>query len=185
MLLHFFVSGQNSPNPTKIIEDIIMQTQDTTHVYYYDSVATSYLVNHIKNKLSERTINDNWKGSTTINSITLTKAERKYIFKQLDSLHKLVWDENLFTNSTRVSRDSSFGAKVFKEIENANRLGWKPKSGKQIWEFTNPIFIRDNSICLLFTLYICGGSCGRDKLCFYKNVNGTWKEWIIVSIGSF
>ena len=184
LLFNFAVSGQDIPNPTAIIETIIRAKQDTAHILYYDSVATSYRVDDIKTNLAKRTIKSLWKDSTANNSITLTKAEQKYIFNQLDSLRNLVWTTNLFTNSTRVSHDS-LGTIVFKEIEKANRLGWKAKSGKQIWEFTNPIFLRQNSICLLFTLYICGGLCGRDELCFYENINGNWKKWITVSSGVF
>ena len=182
--MNFSVSGQDIPNPTAIIESIIRAKQDTANIFYYDSVATSYRVDDIKTNLAKKTFKCLWKDSTANNSISLTKAEQKYIFNQLDSLHNLVWTANLFTNSTRVSHDS-LGTIVFNEIEKANRLVWTAKSGKQIWEFTNPIFLRQNSICLLFTLYICGGECGRDELCFYKNINGNWKKWITVSSGVF
>lgn len=184
LLINFAVSGQRIPNPTVIIEAIIRAKQDTAHIFYYDSVATSYRIDDIKTNLANRTIKSLCKDTTANNSITLTKAEQKYIFNQLDSLCNLVWTTNLFTNSKRVSHDS-LGTIVFKEIEKANRLGWEAKSGKQIWEFTNPIFLRQNSIFLLFTLYICGGECGRDELCFYKNINGNWKKWIVVSSGVF
>ncbi len=176
------MSGQDNVNPVKIIETIIRLQQDTAKIFYFDSVATSYRVNAIKTNLAKRTIKSIWKDSLANNSITLSKAERKFIFKQLDSLHKIVWDTNLFANSIRVSYGLGWGANILKEF---NEFKWNIKSGRQIWGFTSPIFIRDNSICLLHILYLCGGTCGHDELCFYKNINGSWKKWIRVTAGDF
>lgn len=182
LLQTLFFYGQEATS-IKLIDGIIRHVQDTAHIFYYDSIATTYRVNDIKTVLANRTIKSIRKDSTQNNSITLTKAEQKYIFNQLDEMHKMTWDKNIFTNSTRVTADSS--SFYFNEISTSNRKGWNPKSGRQIWEITEPIYLRDNSYCLLFTLYICGGECGRDELCFYKNINGRWSKWITVSSGEF
>lgn len=167
----------------KLIEGIIKSLQGTAHVFYFDSIATTYRIDAIKTALTKRTITSIKKDSTQNNSITLTKAEQKYIFNKLDEMHKMVWEKNVFANSTRVQPDSS--SFYFSEFAQANRKGWNPKSGRQIWEITKPIYLRDNSYCLLFTLYYCGSLCGRDELCFYKNINGNWRKWIVVTSGVF
>jgi hypothetical protein len=177
----FSIQGQDS-SQLQIIEKFIRQKQDTAQIFYYDSVARSYRVQDIKHRLSRDKFRFVADDSLSI-SLKLTKAERKLLFRQLDSMHTLTWGANLFANSRKVTSDSS--SIYWKMMAEANKVGWKPKTGMQIWEFTNPVCLRQNSICLVYILYICGGLCGHDELCFYKNINGTWHKWITIASGYF
>ena len=185
LLCGLSLNGQDlNMTPIQIIESIIQQKQDSMRIYYYDSIATEYNVAEIKNTLADRKFKSMFADTNANNTITLTKAELKYIYDQLDSLHTHLWPKDLFSNSTLVSHDS-IGKMIFDEIEKANRLTWNPRTGMQIWEFTYPIFIRENNFFLVFTQYICGSLCGYSELCFYKKIESNWKKWITVSAGVF
>jgi hypothetical protein len=134
---------------------------------------------------------------TKMNSLILTKQERNLILDQLDQYKKSYWTENLFSNSILVGEDNMRGymKKVYQEysesfnnptnsaIDKTNII--KNYSRPSVFEFSLPVYIRENSICVVFLSYYCGDPCGFDELCFYKKENNTWKKYIVVYKGDF
>lgn len=125
----------------------------------------------------------------------LTKAEKKYLLTNIK--RKTNWPDNLFANSKRINADSLW---TFLNQENINRitninkaalnqdsLAYK-KATRQfpfVFVFTKPVYIRNNTICLISFAAMCGRDCGRDEISFYKKENNVWTKWIVVSAGDF
>jgi len=54
-----------------------------------------------------------------------------------------------------------------------------------VFTFAKPVYIRDNTVCLVAFGAMCGSDCGRTETSFYRRENNEWTKWIIVSAGDF
>lgn len=77
--------------------------------------------------------------------------------KKYPSLKK--WTKALFSEIPVVSWDT------------AQKFRFYPK-----WEFSVPIFLRNDTYCLFYSGYHCGALCGGGSLVLYKKENGRWTE---------
>lgn len=143
--------------------------------------------------------------SRKIDSLILSKEEQKYLLNQM--AQTTIWTDNLFSGFKRIDTDSAW---LFLEQENKNRYatlkaaidtallsGDTARAAKLnqqyytyaymtfIFYFPKPIYIRDNTICLISYTAMCGELCGFNETSFYKKENNEWKRWIVISSGVF
>ncbi len=107
--------------------------------------------------------------------LVLTQKERTYIQNQLRLQSEVVWTGHLFEDGKMLTR-----ATVDSIFSDRNR-GWtyfNEHYGSRLHSFSNPIFIRDHSLCIFYSGYSCGHRCGEGKLMIFRKKNATWVSWM-------
>ena len=184
--------GQVSQDDTAILLKAFRQITTQRQIVYVDSVnANKSVPERLKDAFQKGTVTDKRQG----NSITLTKAEQNYLLSQLGQ--QMVWSDSLFPNSKRINADSMW---TFLRQMNAQRVLSLNQAASQkdtvtiknlkyyypyVFIFAKPIYIRNNTVCLIAFSAMCGGNCGQTETSFYKKINNEWTKWIIVSAGDF
>ena len=106
-----------------------------------------------------------------IDSIILSKYEKKYIEEQLAEQAGKIWNDNLLEKSKLTSRDTTYKKYGYSRLPN----DYKPKT---IYSFSRPIFLREDSICYFYYQEVQAG-LGYGQLGLYRSENGKWKfiQW--------
>jgi hypothetical protein len=116
-------------------------------------------------------------------SLLITEKERDYITAEINKMGNHVWKEGLLLHAPILSTDS-----VRKIFDDKKADGWeyvRSKGINRIYNFTVPIFFRDDAYCLFYSDYGCGRLCGGGDVAIYKKIKGKWIKWaILVSIVS-
>jgi hypothetical protein len=200
LLIAFLLAVQTSysqvePSAISFIENLIRKDQPAGQIFYTDKINPTYLLK-IKTHLSKKYISGE-NNETKQNTIVLTRQEKKYLWEQFESFNKPYWTENLFSNSRLVKADSLMAfirkanSDYSESLNNPNNSGYdkanmmKNYQRPNVFQFSKPVYLRNNSICLIFLSYSCGDPCGRDELCFYKKEKDNWTKWIVVSSKEF
>lgn len=108
--------------------------------------------------------------------LILSPQERAYINQALTELAGTQWGGDLFTYGKVVSKDSSDA--IFNDPK---RRGWSYFNqyyGASLYEFSNPIFIRDNTLCIFYSGYSCAYECGEGSLAIFKQERGHRSLWL-------
>lgn len=185
--------GQVNQDDSSILVKVVRQLSLQQQIIYVDTVRG------IKDESEERLINiirngviQDWASKDVL---VLTKAEQNYILNQLRQ--QTVWPDNLFPNGKRIEEKSMWN--YLRQMESERILSMNNAALQKdtatynslrnnytyIFTFAKPIYIRDNTICLIAFGAMCGGMCGRTETCFYKKENNEWIKWIMVSAGDF
>ncbi|HEY0897730.1 MAG TPA: hypothetical protein VGD90_00290 [Sphingobacteriaceae bacterium] len=105
--------------------------------------------------------------------LVLTNQEKSQVKRELELMNQQLWPKGLFKNSIMLDRDSlGYLSKPLGYL----KYGKKYKTG--FYTFSKPIFLRNNTICILFLDYWCSGLCGDTDISVYKKENGRWKKWL-------
>lgn len=108
--------------------------------------------------------------------IHLSSKEKKFIVDSFTAHAKVEWTNEDFANIT-VIKENQIRDYI---IEN--------KKGGYIY-ISAPIFIRNNSVALIFFVHIYGdlnaNGGGINDFSFYKLENGSWKKWITLEAGIY
>ena len=137
------------------------------------------VLDHLNN-YTIQTIRDDFKSDTVqydaknAGTLILTKAEQKYIHKQLEEMERPYLKSNLFPHTliiTQYQLDEIFKKDI--------RSGWetfhKHYSRKGYYSFSKPIFLRNDSLCIFYHDNVCGPLCADGVLAIYKKSGHTWK----------
>ena len=109
------------------------------------------------------------------NKLILTQKERKHIRSKLRQLRELTWDDHLLPNARLLPRDT-----VRYYLKDRAR-GWQSMYDQGIsgyYTFSNPIFLRNETLCIFQYDYSCGNLCGDGTIMIYRKENGKWKPYI-------
>ena len=173
LILSIFTSnllGQdvNENDVIKVIRDIL--SKDTSEIIY-----THFLNPGVVDYNKEVFIKSGRKiYSKNSDTIFLTKSEQRYIIAQFTSIKYHVWKDKIIEKSKRIYEDS-----IRSYLRNNFSIN--------VYEFSKPIFIRKNTICLVYIMRLCCGDIyGPTHLGFYrKNKLNIWEKWITVASGDF
>ncbi len=108
-------------------------------------------------------------------SLTFSDQEIAYVYRELARLSKHKWDAGLLENSQMIPTDTI--TKVFADLKLG---GWEylyNKGIKKNYTFGTPVFLRNNTYCIFYYGYGCGGLCGYGDFAVYKKENGKWTYW--------
>jgi hypothetical protein len=100
-------------------------------------------------------------------SILLTKNDKKQILKNLKSLRKFKWTEEVVSNIKfdklgLISYDSSISKNFFYSIR---------------YNIVPPLYFQNNKYCILSFSYSCGQLCGHGQITIYKKTDVGWIRW--------
>jgi hypothetical protein len=108
-------------------------------------------------------------------SLIITDKERLYIAAEIDKMSGYAWPKDQFLNLHFIPADT------LKSIfANRKRNGWdemRKRGVGQIFSFSVPIFLRNNTYCFFYYDYGCGWLCGEGKFAVYKRINKKWVLW--------
>lgn len=107
--------------------------------------------------------------------LVLTQQEHRYIENELSLQANLFWTSHLFEQGrllTKATLDSIYNSPT------RGRIYFEQQYGSNLYSFSNPIFIRDYSLCIFYSGYSCGSLCGEGKLVIFKKENGNWLPWL-------
>ncbi len=120
-----------------------------------------------------------YKYESVDNLLILSKEDKKQIDSQLDSLSSDNWYESLhLENAQAVSQDS-----IKAIFANTPDLGWqyfRTKYGKELYHFSKPVLLRNNTLCLFYYSNACGSLCGEGYLTLFRKEQGSWVKWFII-----
>jgi len=186
------IYAEVNPEDTTILLKAFRKVTSQGQIVYIDTVnASGSIPNQLKEIIQKSKITDKRQGET----ITLSKSEQEYLLSQLAK--PTVWDDNLFSDCKRIDADSMWTHIKLKDIKRRIALNQAvlqkdtttiknlQHSFSYVFSFSKPIYIRDNTICLISFSAICGGTCGQSEASFYKKSNNQWSKWIIVTAGDF
>lgn len=173
ILVLFLNLGYAQDNSTTLnfLSQLITRKHNTSLIYYTDKIDSGMYDFIIKKSLVRRKIGD--LGDLNRDKLILTKKEVDYLKQQLTSAKGKTWKENLFINSERISADSMHS------FLGQNR-------DKDLYLFSQPAFIRNNTIALFYVLHLCcGGIYGPVGLSFYRKKGAKWEMWLRIEGGAF
>lgn len=192
LFLSICTKSQTIFQDTSILRLTIKKTKNDRLTYIDESVGWTRIRELLRKNI--------FKGNTKLtehNLIRLSKKERKYLFQQIEAYKDFKWNENLFPNSIKIKKDSmwsyiSWETNILREkqknaILSKDTIALKEikKELPRVYGFSKPIFIRNNSICLLYHFSMCGNPCGHYEINFYKKENGKWIKWIEMARGEY
>jgi hypothetical protein len=170
-LFHFFIlSAQINEYERNIINDIIKERFISNnemailykHQYvFYNEHLKELVFNKTKTFASEENKNE---------KIILTESERNSILKSLTKNSSYKWLKEDIPNYKILYSDNT--RDFLKENGNTNSL----------LIISRPTFIRNGEVAVVFYSHTnYRKKIGGSDLCFYKNNNGVWKKWIVIS----
>lgn len=151
-----------------------------TKLVYMDGLDI-YHVNNIKGALSEDTL----RGTLGIayepsKVLILSPEERMYIDQALAKLANTRWDSSLFKYGKLISKDEVKA--IFTDRKDQGWQYFKQHYGTELHEFSSPIFIRDNTLCVFYSGYSCDYECGGGTLAIFKKEKGDWALWMTLYV---
>jgi hypothetical protein len=120
----------------------------------------SFTINHMIESFNEpatlhriKFLKDSLKSETIVFT-----AEEKLLIKGQIEMRGKDWLKRNFENVTITTRPDTIYTKAAYELFN----------------FTRPVFLRDNSICVFYQQNSCGALCGYGRLGLYRKLSGKW-----------
>ena len=173
LLLGTNLQGQNAIEE-ELINDIISNDimKYSGEIAFSKSIDSSWVAYHL-NRLSE--------------SADLTFKGKSRYFQEYDSLKLTEIELRLLENHFRSKENLTFNYKNHRMIEIDSVMSHLKKDREnQVVYLSHPIFIRKDSIAVIFFAnFCCGGINGPANLSLYKKENGKWWKWIAISGGIF
>jgi len=136
-------------------------------VHYAKLMQSNEEIGKIKTIIQEKEITNrlNNTAADSNNTIILTVEEKEYLKNELDKL-ALPESYNFLDNIPKYKLVKNFDSKTTKPVE---------------W-FSKPIFIRNNTLCLIYKATYCGPLSGMGGWEFYRLVNEKWENWISLTM---
>jgi hypothetical protein len=111
-------------------------------------------------------------------TLILTKEEKQYILDELKKQSDInLWNQLQIPNSkvipldtlTAISKDTTKGWNYFSKVY-----------GKNLYNFSIPIFFRNNQYCIFYYHTTCGIKCGEEVCAIFIRKKSTWTKWITI-----
>jgi hypothetical protein len=111
-------------------------------------------------------------------TLILTKEEKQYILTELKKQSDTnLWNQLKIPNSklipldtlTALSKDTTKGWNYFSKVY-----------GKTLYNFSIPIFFRNNQYCIFYYHTTCGIKCGEEVCAIFIRKKSTWTKWITI-----
>ena len=172
------LEAQNDPASVKFIRSVVT---DNEKILYIDSLQR-YALTEMRKTLSSDTLYDDPEEREHIITI-FTKEEGVYIRHAIDSIKNFTWSKKLFEKSQLIPTDTV--NKIFSHNNDLPVDGWSyfyTYFGKGFHEFSRPIFLRGQTMCLFYSAYHCGWLCAEGDFAIYIREGNKWvKKYVLYS----
>ncbi|HTE00559.1 MAG TPA: hypothetical protein VK668_14795 [Mucilaginibacter sp.] len=163
--------------PSRFIKGLLNEQK----IIYVDRLDPG-MIDRIKqdiNKYETYKKTSNVNHNRSLPGITFSKAERIFIINQLDKSKRHIWKKGLIENSFLLNHDTLQKIYDTHPVSIDKESFWQffnKHYGKVFYEFSKPVFIRDQTICIFYIAYHCGEMCGRGELSIYIKGENKWKK---------
>ena len=178
LLYTLFTATAQAQNDKASADFIGTLVNSNEKIIYTDSIS-NYAISFIKEGLNRSITHDSQKEKTELQLLSFTRKEKEYINKELSKMQKFRWKDSLLNNSLLIKQDTInaiFNKRLFD--------GWgyfHSRYGQGFYEFSNPIFLRNHTMCIFYKGYSCGSLCGEGDLTVYVNEKGKWIRKCLLS----
>jgi|GEM_PF-2505874 len=159
---------------TPIIAHPIFFTENTTYTQNFRELLHDfYLYKGDKKKnivLIDESVKFENVGKFLEDSTSFTPFETNYIIDETDYLSRIKFKNNLGKNVVIIPKDT---LNAFFNHGN-DWPGFHKKYGSSFIHLAHPIFLRENTYCILYLNYGCGGLCGEEQIRLYKKISNKW-----------
>jgi hypothetical protein len=165
---------------TAFIKKVLGVETNISKIIYTDRLEPNFL-NNFKRSFA-KTIIEGVDSNFKRNTFIITEQELQLIQKQLIKFSSPYWTENLFYKSILIKLDT------LNSILEDKKRGWKyfhKYYGNNFCQFTDPIFLRNKTICIIQYYYKTDDRNGRHELCIYKKSGNKWRKILLLFGGSF
>jgi len=183
--------SQTDKNSEDLLLKLILPYKQATIAYVDSAVPydTTFLFNKIKKDTLINSNNNDY--------LVLTPAEKVFIKSEVLKNNNYCWDDGVFENSLIIHKDSMWNYlkiqntliydSLLVAYENADSTSIKKYRFKYAWVFlfSKPIFLRNESVCLLSFAAFVSPNGGHAEMGFYRKNNGKWEGWIGLSSGDW
>jgi hypothetical protein len=178
-LLPVLISGQDSVT-VKLFSDAINFRRASSLVYYVDmSIVPNGNFSHFKKHGHVEGFIDPLNNRTT--SMRFSKKELKYIDRQIILKNSIQWPDHLLPNSIRITSDS-----ILNFLSNQTSSEYlKDHKDKWYYFFSEPIFIRNNTVAIFRLAEMINPSAGNDLMFVYLRIDETWTRKMTIWVGSW
>jgi hypothetical protein len=195
MLMSLCSYAQTNNDAIILLEKIIRDMQSEGQIIYTDRI-NSDIIKKVETGLNQKIIYG-ITPETKQNSVELARYEKKHIISQIELYTLPYWTENLFSNSSLIREENltSYIKKAYQDYSeklnnpvsstNDKLMLIKNYRTPSVFEFSMPIYLRDNTLCFVFMSSRCGAPCGYNEFAFYKRENNTWKKWVVMNADAF
>lgn len=149
---------------------LLAELIDTSAFYYIRGILSA-------DTFSKRITYDGGKTVTT-ETFILTGGERKLIDSFYCSPENFRWTTGLI-DATILTSDTVRSIYSRRE-DTGNYLGVR-YGDRRLFTLSKPVFLRNNSICILYKASDCGMLCGGGTLVIYKKENDKWKNYMVLA----
>ncbi len=187
--------AQSDEQEIKFIEKLIRENQPEGQIIYAEKINKDDL-KKIKDKIRVQSIYDRSK-TVNQNYINLTTKEKKYILHHLEDCCFPTWKEDLFPNSKIFKSEDAVAyikktySEYLEKYNNPNnteedRMNMvKSYQRPNIFKFSKPVYLRENTLFFFYFSSTCGDPCGFEEIAFYRKENNNWVRWILVERKDF
>ena len=156
--------AQSETDDVKFLESLIRKTHPEGQIVYTDRLNIEHLnraLQYLRKSVITGITNE-----TKMNSIVLSKQEKKLLIQKLNEFTYPFWTENLFSNSIMIKDENISGyiKKIYREysesfVDPTNSASDKSNiinsySRPSIFEFSLPVYLRENTIFVVFSFLL-------------------------------
>lgn len=155
------VYAQNDSGASKSIRQVLAKDG----IVYMDSVGKQ-IIAVMRQKLQPDTLRFFNLVEKREDKLVFSKKEKAHIQHELDKMGHYKWSDGLLENSKAMATDTI-------------NKGW-PYLNKRgiviVYDFSVPIFLRGDTLCVSYIGYSCGWLCGISRFDIYKLRDGKWMK---------
>ncbi|HIA11202.1 MAG TPA: hypothetical protein EYN69_03905 [Flavobacteriales bacterium] len=177
--------GQSNTEDTILLRDLYKRITPNNLTYIRESAGRESMKKRLLDKSYRKFIDSTWE------NLQLTDQEYEYLLDQIELNKDFVWKDSLLANSQYIPKDSIWTylhneRRKWYEIYKQNPATENLKRERPwVFQFSRPIYLRDNQLCLLYYVALCGKVSGHYQIAFYKKEEDAWIEWIVIGGGDY
>lgn len=181
---------QDYSKDTLVIKEVLAtELRNEDSIVYTDKIE-DWIINFIKKELDNYIDN----GANKHNYDQLLKIgeyEKDSLNKQIEELRNFKWRDSLIHNAKAISIDSirvfirNYDRSLPQEKEELNTVTTICRRGPILFSFSKPMYIRNETICLIYIRKLSRIYEGNEELSFYKKDEEKWVKWITLYSSSF
>lgn len=158
--------SQNDSLVKNFLANIVERATDTTTIGYTKTIGYDYYAYLPLFELSNGKV---WDRESRKYILRLSKKERRSIAKQILEKRNSVWGDSLFFQAGLISPGSS-------------EIYIESYPSRHIYQFTSPIFIRNNSLALiLIKHHYPGNKKGYEETVLYRWHGERWQRMALIN----
>ncbi len=146
------------------------------NVVYSQRIVNPGLSKHLKTFLNKDTVRNHHYDPDPENYLVLNEADRNEIIRQLDEMGSFQWPKKVLKHAERIPAADA------QNLLSARFPGsWDvfyEQYGKNLYQFSKPIFFRNHTLSLFYYDARCGILCGKGHVAIYRLKFGKWEKWL-------